>query len=224
MSYMMRLKKLTLVVQALAILFMSSLALAKPHYDTPLQPSAEVPTDAPINPKLLDNTAITTVPAGNEEGILPREFDRSKYHHADRQSLALYLGLLFGDIDTDEEQDRDFVYIFGLSHVRPSDFSPFWEIDLSFSIVGHMHLAILRRHVWQEKSAFRPFVRYGLNLQAEAEERFAFLSNWDNYMFKVSVGAESTDVPPRSARLAIDVAAGKEDFFVGISLGNSWGF
>lgn len=177
-----------------------------------------------------ENISITPVqlPAGqsenlSDEALRVKLFDRSTYYYPYRQELELHAGAVYGVQDSSDDPDEVNEYL-GFSYMLPRLESPKWIFGADLSLVGHGHVHVSRRHIRREKSAFRPFYQYGLLQKFVPEEKFASLSNWENYLLRLSVGFAVLTIPPGSAQLELAGAIGAEDTLVMLTLGYVWGF
>ncbi|MCB0350286.1 MAG: hypothetical protein KDD38_03825, partial [Bdellovibrionales bacterium] len=75
-----------------------------------------------------------------------------------------------------------------------------------------------------EKGAFRPYYELGIMHKVVPDEKFASLSNWDNYLFRFGIGLSNILHPPKSVQLELEVAVGPEDILAFFSYGYAWGF
>lgn len=217
------LKKLTLVYVIFGSVLCVCGAVAKPHLDTPIGSSANDDVNNPSRPELIENSSITPVKSGHPGAL--EGFNKKNYYHAYRQSLSLFFGATFGEEPADVDEEKESMeYIAGFAWLLPSQYSPHWDAEASLSTSENAHVSVMRRYTRNEKGAFRPFYRYGLMHKVVAEERFASFSNWDNYLARVGLGLEDTSEPPRSLRIVVDVAVGKEDAIVMLTCGYTWGF
>ena len=102
--------------------------------------------------------------------------------------------------------------------------SPKWELGADLSFVGHGHVHVSRRTIYNEKGAFRPYYELGIMHKVVPDEKFASLSNWDNYLFRFGIGLSNILHPPKSVQLELEVAVGPEDVLAFFSYGYAWGF
>ena len=200
--------------------------LAAPHSEAPESISDE-PQAESGDPELLQNTTLTGIPKkeGRLETFIER-FNRKDYYHAYRQNLYPHVGAVLALVDsTEDDPDKNseiLNYLLGFYWELPKKLSPKWEVGAAWTSMSLGHLNIMRKHIYNEKGAFRPFYRYGITLKIDPDEELATASNSENYLLRVGVGLEDIIKPPRSVRLDLDIAAGQEDFWVIFHYGYSF--
>jgi hypothetical protein len=201
-------------------------ATANPHADAPTQnlPPDESTNGTAPDPMKLENTVLTPAPGepSNLDEMITR-FNRKNYYHAYRKEMAAYFGAVFGLKDSSDDEDV-MNYLLGFSYLLPSRQSPKWEAGATLSTVGHGHLNLSKRTIYNEKGAFRPYYEYGVMHKFVPDEKFASFSNWDNYLARVGFGMADIRRPPRSVQLELELAVGVEDVLVMFTYGYSWGF
>lgn len=222
---------LTLVVGSLFLIGVVDHALAKPHYDSPkgVEREDEIASDATSVPSENSNErdanlAITQPPEKNfVVDELVTKFNKSTYFYPYRQEFELHLGAVFGIRDSSDDKDLMNV-LMGFSYMLPRLESPKWKVGADLSGVGHGHLHVVRRKIFNEKGSFRPYYDMGVMHKFVPDEKMASLTNWDNYLARFGVGFADILKPPRSVQLELNVAAGTKDFLVMFTYGYAWGF
>jgi hypothetical protein len=114
--------------------------------------------------------------------------------------------------------------LLGFNYLIPKQSSPQWEVGADLSLASQGHINVMRRFIYNERGSFRPYYKYGVMHKFVADEKFASLSNWENYLGKIGIGFEDILRPPRSLRLELEAAMGAEDIFVMFTYGYSYGW
>ena len=214
---------------AVAILLFLTLvgtgAFASPHDDAPppTDKAAETQDIDTEDPVLLENTSITEVPvrSGRMQEFVQR-FDRQNYYHAYRQSVTAHLGSVIALKDS-TDSDSLMSIAAGFLWQPKKQFSPMWEYGATWVSSGLGQILATRKHVTNEKGAFRPFYKYGVGLKIDPDEQAANLVDFDNLMLRAGVGLENILKPPRSVRMDLDLVIGKDDMWIVFLYGYSWG-
>jgi hypothetical protein len=152
-----------------------------------------------------------------------REFNREDYLHSARQSVFLFLGGVANVVDGSKSDDL-LNFSGGFLWELPKRFSPKMEAGVTWTNADIGHVNIARKHIVNEKGAFRPFYRYGLMLKLVADQQTSTVSNLDNYLLRAGVGLEDIVKPPRSVRMDLDLAVGQKDVWILLQYGYSWGW
>ena len=194
-----------------------------PRRDAP--PSFDdVEGEQQVDPQTLESLSLTQ-PSGRK--IAPEEIvarpSRKNYYHSYRHELDLHAGTVYGIQDSSGDKDRINV-VFGFGYLAPAAGPLHWSLGADLSAVGHGHIHVSRRRIYKEKNAFRPHYEYGVLHKFVPEDRFASISNWDNYLFRAGLGLEELLAPPRSLKVDVYVAAGLKDILIFCTLGVAWGF
>jgi len=136
-----------------------------------------------------------------------------------RKSLSPMVGFVLTT-----KTDTPFTYVAGISYLWPRFRSPQAEIgaDIMGEYGGHVHFSV--RHIYLERSYFRPYLLWGLTHEVSARDGFASPLDWDNYYVHAACGFEDVIRLPQSARLEIRALAGPEKQMLILSLGGSWGW
>lgn len=217
---------LTLVVIALTCFGLPVGVMAAPHFDAPsaaARESAEI-QGAESDPTVIENMSVTNAPPEkNLSEKVGSRFDKANYFYPYRKELEFHLGTVFGIRDSSESDDL-MNFLLGFNFLLPKEASPKWEIgaDLTTSGYGHAHIA--KRVIHNEKGSFRPYYEYGVLHKFVPDEKFASLSNWENYLLLVSVGLGDIVQPPRSVQIELQAVVGLEDILVMFTYGYTWGF
>jgi len=144
-----------------------------------------------------------------------------KFYYPYKKSLSVVAGLLL-DIDRIKE-DSETPLILGLAHMFESRKSPRWEAQLNFLSDSTAQIGVAQRYNFNEPHHFRGFLKYGLVLQINPDEKFATITNIDNYSAALSVGMEDVLRLPKSVRLELQALFGTETQAFIFYVGSSWG-
>jgi hypothetical protein len=215
---------LTLVVVA-NFAFISSLAFANPHTEAPEIKDAKVEPSGPA-PEPYRNDLMSVTPVGEPPQTMSeysRSFSKSEYFYPYRQTLTPRVGLIFGLRDASDEDDIMNVLL-GFNYLVKRDKSPQWEVGADLSLASAGHINIMKRRIYNERGSFRPYYKYGVSHKFITDEKFASISNWENYMARAGLGFEDILRPPRSLRLELEAAIGPEDIFIIFTYGYSYGW
>lgn len=200
-------------------------AWSKTHEDAP--PAKTISEDfeqVEVDPQKVENISISE---SHQNALIPdaliTKFNKENYYHPYRQEINVHGGVVLGVQDSSDDKDLMNVLI-GFSYMLPKIESPKWVAGADLSFVGHGHFYLVRRFIYNEKGSFRPFYHYGVMHKYVPEDKFASLSNWDNYLVRLGVGLADIIKPPKSVELELNVAAGTEDVLVMFTYGYSWGF
>lgn len=213
---------LTLVcVFAMAIVH-SDHAVAAPYLEEPSEKPKEEDLVAAPKDEVLENISISKVPPSK---AMPtsESFDKKNYYYPFRKEIDLHIGSVMGIVDSSDDDDT-FNALLGFSFVLPKLLSPKYEVGADLSTVGHGHLWVNRRKIYNEKSARRPYYEYGLMHKFVPDEKFASFSNWENYLLRIGAGIALTMRPGHSYRIELEAAAGIDDILVMFTGGYVWGF
>lgn len=198
---------------------------AAPHGDAPAStdPASENQNIETEDPNLIENTSITEVPpATGRLNEFVQKFDRQNYYHAYRQSLFAHLGAVIALKDS-TDSDSLMAIAAGFLWQPRKEFSPVWEYGATWVSSGLGQIVATRKHVINEKGAFRPFYKYGAALKIDPDEQAANLVDFQNLMLRIGMGLENTLKPPRSVRMDLDLVIGQDDFWIVFLYGYSWG-
>jgi hypothetical protein len=212
------------LVETLMVCFCGNSVWATPHYDSP-QPITQGDTlDHEPDPQKIENISITPAPEtrANVDDLV-RRFNKSNYYYPYKQEVGAHIGLVFGFRDSSESKQL-MNGLIGFDYLLPSHTSPKWEAGADLSAVGHGHIHVVRRFIYNEKGSFRPYYGYGLMHKVVPEDKFATLSNWDNYLLRADIGLEDIVRPPRSVKLDLFIAIGAKDMLAMFTYGWAWGF
>ena len=124
------------------------------------------------------------------------------------------LALVDSTEDDPDKESEILNYLLGFYWELPDRLGPKWEVGAAWTTMSLGHVNVMRKHIYNEKGAFRPFYRYGITLKIDPDEELATASNIENYLLRVGIGLEDIIKPPRSVRMDLDMAAGEEDFWV----------
>ena len=140
-----------------------------------------------------------------------------------KKEFEAHVGLVFGLRDSSDDDDLMNALI-GFRYVLPRQLAPKWEVGADLSTVGHGHGYVARKHIYNEKGSFRPFYTYGLLHKFVPDEKFASLSNAENYLVRGSLGLADIVRHPKSVQLELVLAIGQEDILAMFTYGYAWGF
>jgi hypothetical protein len=199
-------------------------AAGAPHGDAPRPEDieAEAPAGETESPLILDNTSITVPPTRSRFEEYMQKFNRRDYYHSFRQSIYVHLGAIVA-LENSTDYDHLMALSSGFMWQPRKQFSPKWEVGAAWSMMGVGQIVGMRKHIYNEKAAFRPFYKYGVTLKIDPDEQSANVSDFENYMLRAGVGLESILKPPRSVRLDLDVALGQDDLWILFQYGYAWG-
>lgn len=196
-----------------------------PHSEAPVSkdPNANTTNYEVEEPTLLDNTSITEVPPSKQQfQEFVQAFNRRDYYHSYRQSIYAHLGAVIAVQDS-TDYDHLMSLSAGFMWQPNKQFSPMWEYGATWTYMGLGHIVAVRKHVYNEKGAFRPFYKYGVTLKIDPDEQGANLADFKNYLARVGIGLENILKPPRSVRMDLDLAVGQEDIWILFQYGYAWG-
>jgi len=207
------------------VLFAPCLGGSAPHSDVPADNTERAaPGDpGPDEAFLLQTTTLTPVEGrlGKMDEFI-QTFDRRNYYHPYRQSLFVYLGAVVALKDSADFDDL-IGYSAGFTWELPKALSPKWEVGATWTTAELGQITVGRKHIINEKSALRPFYRYGFVLKVDPDDQAAVVSNFDNYLLRAGVGLENIIRPPRSGRMDLDLAVGQDDIWIMFNYGYAWG-
>jgi hypothetical protein len=214
---------LTLALTLLGVISSS----AAPHSEAP-SARTESEDDTPVVPKNIEDLSVTPVPmtASPKTDIdsFVARYNRENYYFPYRQELIAHAGVVIGLRDS-SSSSRLINPIVGFDYILPREFSPKYESGADLSVfTGRGHLWFMRRHIANEKGAFRPFYSYGIMHNFVPDERLASFSNYSNYLLRTAVGLENIMRPPKSAIVDLSLAVGQKDILVLFTYGASWAF
>lgn len=172
----------------------------------------------PLHSSPIEEQKLSITEPDEEEKQENRKTLRSLYYPY-KQSMSPRLG---GVIDPDLVRDGEFPFLFGISYMLPRNRSP--QVEFTFDLLTNSkaHLSAMLRRIFYERESFRPFVRAGVTLAADSDERLATFSNWENYLARASIGMEDVIEMPMSVRLEMEVLIGSRDQMLVFSFGYSW--
>jgi hypothetical protein len=208
-----------------ALSTVAGVSFAAPHFDAPTSKNTDeiVDPDAkPPSPEAVENYSVSTPPE-TPMGRMVTKFNKANYFYPFRKEIAFHAGVVFGLMDSSDDKDL-MNGLVGFSYLLPRDTSPKWEVGADLSTVGHGHGYVTRRIIYNEKGSFRPYYSYGVLHKFVPEERFASLSNSENYLGRFAVGLADIVRHPKSVQLELALAAGTEDVLVTFTYGYAWGF
>jgi hypothetical protein len=183
----------------------------------PASPPVREGPETPEPPSLIRDRNLSVTPAP----AVPRE-KADDFYYSYRQSLSPHVGFILDHERIDA--NGSFPMIFGLAYMFPRRHSP--QVEISFDLLtdsSGQFSAVLRRVFW-EHERFRPYVKAGLTLAADADEQLATLSNWDNYMGRAGAGFEDFLNAPMSVRIEVDLVANTDHQMLAFTFGYSWGW
>lgn len=205
----------------------NSVSAAAPHAEAPaiVNQSQENIDGSVDNKKINENLVIT--PAPNLDQSILRDlilrYNRSDYFYPYSEELDIRIGVVLGVADSSD--DKDFVnYIFGFNYLLPLTANTRWSVGVDLSTVGNGHLHFAKRRIYNDKGAFRPFYELGIMHKIVPDEKFASLSNVENYLLWGAVGFSNTQLPSRSVQYQLQAALGAKDFLIIMTCGYAWGF
>ncbi len=201
--------------------FASRIVLAKPHDNAPKDKIEQVEEET-VSPETLDALSVTPVkPSSFEE--YSRQFSRADYFHIYKKAITVRAGAVFGFEDSSDDEDLTNALL-GFSFLLPRKRSPQVEVGADLSTVGHGHLTLMSRHIFNERSSFRPYYRYGLMHKLDPDNKFASFSDWENYLARFGFGFENSTRRARSWRIEVEVAAGMDDILGFLTIGHVYSF
>lgn len=205
-------------------LLWSTAAFAAPN-DTVSVP-VESQTQTPPTPSLEEEERARamdiTVPSSDKKTLneMAKNITSQSYYYPFRQSVSPRLGLVF---DPDKIRNNfEFVFLFGVMYMLPSDSNKHWEIGFDIHTGGLGYLQVNHRWVFTHTEKLRPFVRAGLSSRLKSEQGLASVVNKDNVQARVGLGIEDMIISPMSASIAMEIATGTDQSFLGIIIGYSW--
>lgn len=212
-----------ILISGLDVYSKGSTAWAAPTQELELRPeTADEPTETVESTSDLKdkNLFITEPPVYSETHTSAQRTNGRSTYFPYKQSMSPRIGILL-----DPSLIRDsgkFPMLFGISYMLPRDHSP--QIEFSFDLLtdSRAHFSAMLRRVFYERQSFRPYVRFGLSLDADAEERLATFSDFDNYLARAGVGLEDLISDPMSIRFEIELAVGTKEQMAIFSFGYSW--
>lgn len=201
-----------------------SYAHANPHYDAASRVRSDENVEKAPNPESAENLSVGQVPQRtNRVDDYAARRSRRNYYYAYRQELDLHAGVVFGFQDSSDDEDL-MNGLVGFSYVAPSLQSRRWVFGADLATVGYGHLHISKRKTYNEKGSIRPYYDLGLMQKLVPDEKLASFSNWDNYLFRIGIGFGTLMTPPKSSKLDLHLAVGKEDVLLLFTYGHAWGF
>jgi hypothetical protein len=196
---------------------------AAPHLDSPPTKIIDEEEELEASEFKLNNFSITQPEKKSKFENYVRSFSKSDYYHSYHQSIYVFAGLILPFVDSTDDEDL-LNYSLGVSYDFKSRNSPKWEAEAIWTTLSVGQLSAMRKHIYNEKASFRPFYRYGVTYKVVPEEKMASAGNFENFLFRVGVGFEDIQKPPKSLRFGIDAAIGVEDIWVMANLGYAWGW
>lgn len=197
---------------------------AKPHSDSPEAKVESEPVMGETDALVLDNLSASPNPLGNSRlDEFVRTFNKDDYYHAYRQSIFAYVGAVMGSIDSQDSVGL-INYMFGFTWELPKALSPKYEVGAAWATMNAGQMSFSRKIIYNEKGAIRPFYKYGLILKIEPDDQAANLTDTENFLIRAGVGLEDIKKPPKSVRVDLDLAIGKNDLWVMFQYGYSWGW
>jgi hypothetical protein len=210
-----------LAVLLTLVVLKTSIVEAKPHSDAP-KDSVVVDDEEVVSQETIDALSITP-PKPDSFREYSQQFSRSDYFHNYRKAITLRAGAVFGFEDSSDDEDLTNA-LFGFSFLVPRKRSPQLEVGADLSTVGHGHFTFMSRHIFNERSSFRPYYRYGVMHKLDPDDKFASFSDWENYLGRFGFGFENSTRRSRSWRIEVELAAGGKDILGFLTLGHvySW--
>lgn len=176
--------------------------------------SIAVPETQNVQEELDDKGIIVTAPP-------KASIAKNELIYPYKQTMSPRAGLI---LDPDQLKDGELPLLVGITYMWPRNKSPRWELGFDILLDGGAHVSIGKRFIWSEPHSFRPFLKLGGLLAAQAEEKLATVSDFDNYYATGSVGFEDVLKMPMSVRLEMQLVAGLENQFLIFNFGYSWGW
>lgn len=205
----------------LTLVLFQPAGFASPHNEAPPDQTEKV-DETPVDQSVTDRISITPVAPPKTTDEYSRAFSREDYFYNHRKAITVHGGFVFGFQDSSD--DEDLVNgIIGVSYLLPWNTRIKTEVGADLSFVGNGHFTIMRRRIYNDKSAYRPYYRYGLMLISDPDDKLAFISDWDRYLARAGVGFEDSRWPSKSLRVELEFAVGTKDVLGLFSLGYVWG-
>lgn len=211
---------LTLVL-ALCLSFDLDFAKAAPinEYEAREDTKSNSTSDLNTDSRLDDNNLTVSQPPKTEK---VEDSHLRDLYYPYRQSMSPRLGLI---LDPSLIRDSgEFPFLFGISYMLPRTRSP--QIEFSFDILtdSRGHFSAMLRRIFNERQSFRPYIKAGATLSANADEKLATASKLENYLLRASVGMEDVIELPMSVRIEFELALGTEEQIAIMNFGYSWGW
>jgi hypothetical protein len=203
--------------------FIATLAAhATPHFESPMPVTNDSTSTHEPKPEAVENFSLTPAPA-TQIGKMVTRFNKANYFYPFHKEIAVHAGVVFGLQDSSDDDDL-MNYLIGFRYVLPRPVAPRWEAGADLSTVGHGHVYVSKKFIHNEKGSFRPYYSLGVLHKFVPDEKFASLSNSDNYLARAAIGLADIVKHPKSVQVELALAAGIEDILVLFSYGYTWGF
>lgn len=163
----------------------------------------------------IDQKSVSVGKIINEQ---PRE-SKKTYFFPYKQSMSPQLGIL---LNAEKLKDGDLPLLIGIQYLIPRHRPPQWEAAFSISTDGEAYISLGLRKIENPRRYFRPYGKLSGTLVADADERFATITDINNYFIKGTVGIEDVVKIPMSIRLEAELAVGLESQFALLNIGYSW--
>ena len=164
-----------------------------------------------------DRISITPPPQRKDE-----EEKSVSLYYPYKQSMSPRVGFV---LDPDQlDANGEVPVVLGLSYMLPRAHSP--QVEFTFDLLTNSkaHFSGMLRRVFYEREALRPYLKGGVSVQLDADERLAAFSDWENYLARASIGFEDAIKLPMSVRIEIEAAANTKYQMLIFNFGYSWGW
>lgn len=205
----------------LTLVLLPAAGFARPHNEAPVDQTESV-DDSAVDPMVKDRVVITPVKATGAMEEYSRRFSKDSYFYNHRKAITARSGVVFGFQDSSDDEDL-MNGLIGVAYLLPWNRMPKTEVGIDLSFVGHGHLTVMQRKIFNYQGSFRPYYRYGLMLIADPDDKLAFFSDWEKYLGRVGVGFEDIQKPSQSLRVELEFAAGTKDLLGIFTVGYVWG-